>query len=229
MHTTQMISMLASQVLTLLLLGLAKCHMDSTSRGGLVAEIDESGTLTGEASGHCYLGSRALCMELQRRIQGHHDAAERPTKDAGVDGRHSIILRRALPRSLAERSMDSPREREVVDEPLATTEKWLNSPQHRTLRTGISSRRTLVSSSPPTSSQGASTSSSSIRILPVYQLPSDMAPAASLVVQRVVSAAIQTIQGYIQVRFGHTIGSSSHLQVSGGGPYLPTSPPTVSH
>ncbi len=39
-----------------------------------------------------------------------------------------------------------------------------------------------------------------IRILPEYQLPSSMAAATQASIRQIVSAAILTLQGYVQVR-----------------------------
>ena len=105
-------------------------------------------------------------------------------RGSGGGALRTPIFSKGLPRHLVDINIEASTEVKAAD-PLRA-----RNPA-RSNREGLPLERGRGLSSP---------SSSPIRILPIHQLPSDMPSAPSLMVQKVVMAAIKTMQGYIQVR-----------------------------
>ena len=154
----------------------------------------------------CHVGSPAVCWQLHRRIDGHMETIARKREAREVRALDPIELH------VRARPLPPPPGRACIllhwHVHLHTLMEFSPAQEAaRTRRTGTAASHATplpaALAAPLTSSDrrlSAVSASSPIRILPQYQLPADMPAASQALVQQVVSAAIKTIQGYVQVK-----------------------------
>ena len=140
----------------------------------------------------CYLGSAKHCQELEARVLGHKTLiSSRIAADTNTQVRFALS---SVPSHTGTEHFENISQHFTVHVVPACCHPLVAMPSSTKLHvvqqaSGLPDARRLTTSIP-----------APIRILPVYQLPSTLSSASQSIIQQIVTAAILTLQTYVQVR-----------------------------